>query len=189
MNGLALLSERQITAILLIACSLIFTVGGILFTGRVMWQWPTSATPGYLRWERGSVILAVLVTAFGLVLLEDLLQTAGPSIAGVVARLGMVAYLIGAVVIIVAETSYLDNRQWVYSQTVLYVLLALLSQAAFGLSLLQTGLVPRWAGWATLIWNLFWLVVLPIVARHDMYYPALHHAAPLVIGIALLTSG
>ena len=186
MNGLALLSDRQITAILLIACGLIFTVGGILFTGRVMWQWPASTTPGYLRWERGSVILAVLVTAFGLVLLEDLLRTAGDS---VVARLGIVTYLIGAVVIMVAETSYLDNRQWVYSQTVLYVLLALISQAAFGLSLLQTGLVPRWAGWATLIWNLFWLVVLPIAARRDMYYPALHHAASLIIGIALLTSG
>ncbi|MBX3056166.1 MAG: hypothetical protein KF770_06800 [Anaerolineae bacterium] len=185
MNGQVLLSERQITAILLIACGLIFTVGGILYTGRAIWQWPASATAVYLRWERGSVILAILVTAWGLVLLEDLLRAAGDP---VIARLGMVTYLIGAVVVIVAETAYLYNRQWVYSQTVLYVILALLAQAAFGLSLLQTRLVPGWAGWTALIWNLFWLIVLPIAARDDMYYPALHHVAPFVIGIALLTS-
>jgi len=190
MNGYTLLSERQITAILLIACAVIFMVGGILYTGRAIWKWPASETIGYLRWERGIVILAVLVTAFGLVLLENLLRVAPASrgIAGVIARLGMVTYLIGAVVVVVAETTYLHNRQWVYPQIVLYVVLALLAQAAFGLSLLQTGLVPGWAGWATLIWNLFWLVVLPIADRNNMYYPALHHAAPLVIGIALLTS-
>ena len=186
MNGQTLLSERQITAILLIACAAIFLVGGILYSGRAIWKWPVGETDGYLRWERGSVILAVLVTAFGLVLLADLLRAAGDP---VIARLGMVTYLIGAVVVVVAETAYLHNRQWVYAQIVLYVVLALLAQAAFGLSLLQTGLVPGWAGWATLIWNLFWLVVLPIATRSNMYYPALHHAAPLVIGIALLTSG
>jgi hypothetical protein len=185
MNGLAQLSERNITAILLIGCAAIFMVAGALFTGRVIWKWPVGETAGYLLWERSSVILAVLVTALGLALLENLLRAAGDP---VIARLGLVTYLIGAVVVVVAETTFLHNRQSVYPQVVLYVVLAFLAQAAFGVSLLQTGVAPGWAGWATLVWNLFWLVVLPIASRSDMYYPVLHHAAPLVIGIALLTS-
>lgn len=183
MGGQNFLSERQVAAILLISGGIIFAVGGILFTGRTIWKWPIGQTPEFLRWERGFVIAALLVNVLGLVLLENLLRAAGDSL---IARLAMVTYLIGAMVIVVAETSYLSNREWVYSQIVLYVVLALLAQAAFGVALLQTGLVARWAGWATIIWNLVWLVVLPIATPRDMYYPALHHAAPLLIGIALL---
>lgn len=82
--------------------------------------------------------------------------------------------------------SYLNNREWVYSQIVLYVVLAFLAQAAFGVALLRTGLVAGWAGWATIIWNLVWLIVLPIATPRDMYFPALQHTAPLIIGVALL---
>src|SRR5262245_52200476 len=120
MGSQSLLSERQIAAILLISGGVIFVVGGILFTGRAIWKWPAGETSGYLRWERGFVILAVLVTVFGLVLLEDLLRAAGDS---VIARLAMVTYLFGAVVVVVAETSYLGNREWVCPQLVLYVVL------------------------------------------------------------------
>jgi hypothetical protein len=74
----------------------------------------------------------------------------------------------------------------VYGSIVMYVLLAFLAQAAFGVSLLRTGLLPGWVGWATIVWNLAWLVVLPIVSPRDIYYPVLHHVAPLLIGIALL---
>ncbi len=178
-------SERHIAALLLIACAAIFCVGGILYTGRAIWKWPSAQTIGYLRWERGFIILAVVVTALGLVLLEDLLHGAGdPGIA----RLALVTYLIGAAVVLVAETSFLNSRDWNYSQVVLYIVLAFVSQAAFGVALLRTGLVPAWAGWATIIWNLAWLVILPIASPHDIYYPVLHHTAPLIIGIALLTS-
>jgi hypothetical protein len=73
------------------------------------------------------------------------------------------------------------------TQFVFYVVLALLAQAAFGVSLLRTGLVAGWASWTTIAWNLVWLVVLPLASPGGMYYPALHHFAPLLIGIALLT--
>ena len=53
MNGQTLLSERQITAILLIACAAVFMGGGILYTGRAIWKWPAGESAGYLRWERG----------------------------------------------------------------------------------------------------------------------------------------
>jgi hypothetical protein len=70
---------------------------------------------------------------------------------------------------------------------VLYVVLAFLAQAALGTSLLQTRLVAGWVGWATIIWNLGWLLVMFIVRPRDIYYPVLHHVAPLIIGIAFLT--
>lgn len=185
MNGQTLLSERQITAILLIACGLIFTVGGILFTGRAIWKWPIGQSAVYLLSERGFVLAALLINVLGFVLLEDLLRNAGDLI---IARLVMAIYLLSAALLIVAETTYLHNREWVYPQIVTYVVLALLAQAAFGLSLLQTGLVAGWAAWVTIIWNLLWLVILPIATPRNMYFPALHHAAPLAIGIALLTA-
>lgn len=189
--GLALLlaiaaqgvSTRTAAASLLILCFFVFTFGGVFFAGRAFLKWEIDATSSHLSWERGLVIAAVLTTVFGLALLEDMLRAAGEPL---LSRLGMVAYLLGAAVVVVAETAYLGKRDWIYPQIVLYVVLAFLAQAAFGASLLQTGLVAGWAGWATLLWNLGWLLVMLIVRPRDLYYPVLHHVAPLLIGIALL---
>ncbi len=193
-SGLALLgalatqgvSARTIAASLLALSFVVFAVGGVLYTGRAIWKWPVGETPAYLRWERGLVIAAVLATVLGLALLEDMLRTPGGT---VLARLGMTTYLFGAVIVVVAETAYIGKREWNYTQIVMYVVLAFLAQAAFGVALLRTGLVLGWVGWATIIWNLGWLVVLPIISRRDIYFPVLHHVAPLIIGIALLTQG
>ncbi|MBK9746374.1 MAG: hypothetical protein IPO91_06290 [Chloroflexi bacterium] len=174
---------RTVTASLLILCFVVFTVGGMLFTGRAFLKWQIAETSSHLTWERSLVIAAVLTTVFGLALLEDLLRAAGEPL---LSRLGMIAYLLGAVVVVVAETAHLSKRDWMYPQIVLYVVLAFLAQAAFGASLLQTGLVAGWAGWATILWNLGWLLVMLIVRPRDIYYPVLHHVAPLLIGIALL---
>jgi hypothetical protein len=122
----------------------------------------------------------------GFVLLENMLRNAGDT---VIARLAMVIYLISAAVLVVAETTFLYKGEWVYPQLVVHVVLAFLVQIAFGVSLLRTGLVAGWAGWAIIIWNLGWLVVLPIVTPRDIYFPVLHHVAPLIIGIALLVRG
>lgn len=177
------LSTRTAAASLLILCFVVFTVGGMLFTGRAFLKWQIEETSSHLSWERGFVIGGVLATVLGLALLEDMLRAAGEPM---LSRLGFVTYLLGAVVVIVAETAYLGKRDWNYSQIVLYVVLAFLAQAAFGASLLQTGLVASWAGWATIIWNLGWLLIMLIVRPADIYFPVLHHVAPLIIGIALL---
>ncbi len=178
--------ERQIAAGLLILGGLVFAVGGILYTGRAILKWPAAETQGYLVWERGFIIAAVLVNVLGLALLEHILRVAGDPL---IARLGLVTYLLAAVIVVVAETSYLSKQEWVYAQVVVYVVLALVAQAAFGVALLGTGIVPGWVGWATVVWNLGWLVVLPIATPGNIYFPALHHAAPLLIGIALLVRG
>jgi hypothetical protein len=189
--GLALLSAiatqgfstRTIAASLLVLCFVVFTFGGVLYTGRAILNWQIDETSSHLIWERGFIIGGVLATLLGLVLLEDMLRTAGEP---VLSRLGMVAYLSGAVVVIVAETAYLGKRDWIYPQIVLYVVLGFLAQAAFGASLLQAGLVAGWVGWFTIIWNLACLVLLLIFSPRDIYFPVLHHVAPLIIGIALL---
>jgi hypothetical protein len=176
-------SSRTIAASLLVLSFVVFGVGGTLFAGRAFLKWQIEETSSHLIWERGFVIAAILATVLGLALLEDMLRGAGDSF---LARMGMVAYLLGAVVVVVAETAYLGKRDWIYPQIVLYVILAFLAQAAFGVALLQTKLVAGWAGWTTVIWNVAWLLVMLVVRPTDIYFPVLHHVAPLIIGIALL---
>jgi hypothetical protein len=78
------------------------------------------------------------------------------------------------------------SLQNLYPLIVIYVALAFLAQAAIGGALLQARLLGEWIGWATIIWNLAWLVVLALITRRDICFPILHHVMPLVIGIALL---
>ena len=180
------LSTRTIAASLLVLCFVVFTFGGVLYAGRAFLNWQIDETSSHLIWERGFVIGGILATVLGLALLEDMLRAAGEP---VLSRLGMVTYLFGAVVVIVAETAYIGKRDWSYPQIVLYVVLGFLAHAAFGASLLQTGLVAGWVGWFTIIWNLACLVLLLIFSPRNIYFPVLHHVAPLIIGIALLVSG
>lgn len=177
------LSARTLAASLLILCFVVFTFGGVLYAGRAMWDWQIKEISTHVIWERGFVIGGVLATVLGLALLEELLHASGDSF---LARLGMLAYLLGAGVVLVAETAYVGRRDWIYPQIVLYVVLAFLAQAAFGAALLQTGLVAAWVGWVTIIWNLVWLIGLLIFSPRNVYFPVLHHVAPLIIGIALL---
>ena len=178
-------SERRFAAILLILCAIVFLVAGMLYTGRAIWKWPAAQTYSYLIWERGSVIAAALINLMGFVLLEGVLRGAGDTI---IARPALAAYLVATAVLVAAEGSFLNSHEWVQPQIILYVVLAFLAQAAFGLALLRTGTVPAWVGWATIAWNLAWLVILPIASPKDMYYPVLHHVAPLLIGIVLLAT-
>ncbi|MBI5034048.1 MAG: hypothetical protein HZB51_26295 [Chloroflexi bacterium] len=69
---------------------------------------------------------------------------------------------------------------------VVYVVLAFLSQAVIGGALLQAGWVAGWLGWLTIVWNIAWLIVLPLITPRDIYFPVLHYFLPLLIGIALV---
>jgi hypothetical protein len=126
---------------------------------------------------------AILVAALGLVLLERLLEAAGDKI---LAPSGMVIFLIGTVLVIVAETFSISRQEQIYALIAVFVVLIFLGQAAFGGSILRARLLPGWVGWVTVIWNLAWLVILPIARPQDMYYPWLFYLAPLIIGISLL---
>jgi hypothetical protein len=176
--------SQQVTAgWLLVFSGIVFLVGGFLYTGRAIFNWPVGQTHPYLIWERGFVMAAILTATLGLTLLERLLESAGD---GVLAPSGWVIFLIGAVVVIVAEAFFISQRTQAYAPVVVFVALAFLGQALFGAALLRTGLLPAWIGWATILWSIFWLVALPIARPQDMYYPWLHYVAPLLIGVSLL---
>jgi hypothetical protein len=183
MNIKDITSEQVVAGWLLILSGAIFLPGGLLYTGRSILKWSAAQSQSYLTWERGFVMAAILVAALGFVLLERLLEAAGD---GVLASSGTVIFLIGTGLVFVAETTTISRQEQVYALTAVFVVLIFIGQAAFGGSILRTGLLPAWAGWATIIWNLAWLVILPIARPQDMYYPWLFYVAPELIGILLL---
>ena len=126
---------------------------------------------------------AILVATLGLVLLERLLGAAGDQI---LAPIGLTIFLIGTVLVLAAETFSLGWQEMIYAPIVAFVVLAFIGQAIFGGAILRTGLLPVWVGWATILWNLAWLVILPIARPQDIYFPWLHYVAPVMIGIMLL---
>lgn len=73
----------------------------------------------------------------------------------------------------VAETIGLTGTRN-YPVVVAYAVLAFTGQAVIGGALAASGLVPRWVGWATVLWNLSWLVGLVLANPQDVYFPVLH---------------
>lgn len=180
-------STQRIAAGLLLAGIIPLAIGVALFLGRggVAGGAPRSSTR--FAWERGSIMAAVILTALGLLLLETLFRsTAGEPLG----RLGASAYFLGAAVLVTSESLTLSESGGShYPLIVIYVVVALLGQAAIGGALLLGGLLPAWIGWSVVAWNLGWLVILPLATPGDMYFPVVHHAAPLLIGVALVLRG
>ena len=161
-----------------------FFVGALMFFIRGGLRGGAPPSPAYFVWERSFIMAAVVLTAIGFVLLEGSLQNTD---GRVLARTGATAYLFAGVLLVAAEALSLNlGFEKLYALIVIYVVLAFLAQAAIGGSLLQSSLLPAWIGWVTILWNMAWLVVLPVTRPRDIYFPVLHHVMPLVIGIALL---
>jgi hypothetical protein len=172
-------TERRITGILLVLSVLLLIPGVALYVNRG--NRPISGTNALFQLERHFILASVIVSTLGLVMLETLLREAGERIF---ARLGMVGFLFGGVLIVVAEALLLGGRQIPHALGISYETLAFLSQAAYGVSLLQTRLLPRWVGLVSIAWNIGWLAVLTLVNYH--YIPLLHALMPFLIGILLL---
>jgi len=176
-------TERAI-GLFLVLGSIANVVGVVMFSLRD----GTSGTPppsfAYYVWERGFFMAAVVLTAVGFVLLEGHLHT---SAGHVLARTGATTYLFAGILGVAAEALDVSRTgQNLYPLIVVYVVLAFLGQAAIGGALRQSGLLAPWIGWVTIVWNLAWLVVLPVITPGDIYFPILHHLMPLLIGGALL---
>jgi hypothetical protein len=183
MDAKDVISEQVVAGWLLILSGMIFVPGGLLYTGRAILKWPAAQSRSYLYWERGLVMAAIIVATLGFMLLAQLLEDAGDRI---LSSSGMTIFLLGTVLALTAETFSLNQQKYSYAPIVAFVILSFLGQAIFGASILRTGFLPGWAGWATVIWNLAWLIILPIARPQDIYYPWLHYVAPLLIGIMLL---
>lgn len=145
------------------------------------------STAWYFTLERAFIVAAVLLTALGFVLLEGAFQGRN---GHVLARIGAAAYFFAGTLIATAELLALDVGYGdVHALGTTYVPVAFLAQASIGGALLRSKMVAAWIGWATLVWSIAWLIVLPVVSPGDIYFPVLHHLPPLVMGIALLRKG
>lgn len=183
MNIKDLLSEQFVAGWMLILSGIVFLPGGVLYTGRAILKWRVSQSQAYLVWERGLVMASFMVAALGFVLLDRLLEAAGDRI---LAPVGLAIFLIGTTLVLAAETFSLSRQETNYAPIVAFVLLAFIGQAVFGASILRTGLLTEWVGWVAIIWNLTWLIIMPIARPRDIYYPWLHFIAPLIVGIGLI---
>jgi hypothetical protein len=177
----------------LVLGNLVLLPGLLLFWFRGGQRGGAPPSPAYYVWERGLILTAIVLTAIGFMMLEGHLQA---SDGRVLARAGAFAYLFAGVLGVAAEAISLSLAYQsdhpaelkVYAVIVTYVVLAFLAQATIGGALLQSGALAGWIGWVAILWNLAWLVALPIASPRDMYFPVLHHVVPLLIGIALLWS-
>jgi hypothetical protein len=184
MNDQGIWRIERAAGLFLVLSSIANIAGVVMFTIRdgTSGSPPPSAT--YYMWERGLFMAAIVLAAIGLVLLEGHLDnTAGR----VLARTGASAYLFAGILGVAAEALDLGGiGQSLHPLIVVYVVLAFLAQAAIGGALRQSGLLAPWIGSVTILWNLAWLVVLPVITPGDIYFPILHHLMPLLIGGALL---
>jgi len=160
-----------------IAGSLLLLGFGLLLVTALLYQ-PSLDDPAMGLWKRDALAGGLIVTMLGLATLELALSGAGQQVLG---RLGAVAYLLGAVPWLVAEsmgtyTSDVERN---------YVVLACLSVAAIGWATLRARLLPVVAGWTTIAWAVTWAVL--YLGRVGVFQAPLGpNLAILVIALFLL---
>ncbi|MCC6188218.1 MAG: hypothetical protein IT318_04260 [Anaerolineales bacterium] len=180
-------SIEGVTGLVLVLSSVVCFPGLMMFVFRGGQRGGQPPTPTYYVWERSFIMAAVTLAVLGFVLLDGQLETTGGRL---LARLGTTAYFFGGVLLVAAEALSLTfGYDKLYGVIVIYVVMAFLAQAAIGGALLQAGWLAAWIGWATILWNIAWLVALSLLSPRDIYFPVLHGVMPLLIGIALLWKG
>jgi hypothetical protein len=182
------LYTQRVAGTLLALSFVVCMVGVVMFSARDGTAGQPAPSFAYFAVERGLFVGAVVIAALGLAALAALVGEVHGDVL-VPARLAAATYAIATVVLLIGEASGLRSEHPPYVLIVAYVLLAFLAQAAFGALLARTGFLPAWIGWAAIVWNVGWLVVLPIITPGDIYFPVLHHPIPLLVGIALLRRG
>jgi hypothetical protein len=190
MNTPTILTERYLTSALLLLGYLFGFGGCLMYANRIFLG--GRFFPGNIPWERGLIGAASVAIWFGFVLLAAALQAAGEHLFS---WIGLGTLALGTVLVVVIEWRTILAAQtsgaqvtpgWVGLLIWVFVALTFVGQAAFGVALLQTTLLPPWAGWLVMLWNLTWLAVVIVFSANNPYYPALFYVGPLVLGILLL---
>jgi hypothetical protein len=183
--GQTWLTPRLATGVLLLAGELLVGAGIFMYGFRVFLHAPFGGRPGYYQWERGLIIGGYLTLALGLAALSGLLRLAGDAM---LSDLGLIAYGMGAVFVTLCEVAWLTAaglpERLIGALLRIYVALSFVGQAALGAALLETGLLPAWVGWTTVIWNLSWMAL--VLRARDPYYPFMHLELPLLAGLGFL---
>lgn len=146
-------------------------------------------------------IVGTLLTLFGWVLLERLMDRAGdPGLA----RVGLFALTIGATLWVIAMAFRLSAEVWaaqaaasanavpeIYTPLsawssalfVVYTVLTFAGLILFGGSMLATQLLPPWLGWLSIVYGFAGFVLLGVTRDSP---PFLHYLPTLVIGVTLM---
>ncbi|HEY1391429.1 MAG TPA: hypothetical protein VGF38_23015, partial [Ktedonobacterales bacterium] len=153
------------------------------------------------RWANIFMGVAVVILLAGLTLLTAVLEAK----EWVFSRMGLAGFLLAAVLWLIfsafrgvvtvrvaqdmaavgtsttgaAPAYYAPLAQWMFALFFIYAVLGFLALAAYGVSLLQGGLLPAWAGWATLLFSIAMLIVLFIQGDN---LPIFHYLPGLLIG-------
>jgi hypothetical protein len=159
------------------------------------------------RWANVFMGMAAVVLLAGLSTLTTILERADER---VFSRLGLVGWLLTtglwlifsafrAVITVRAAqemnatgtmgavpTYYEPLTQWGFALFYVSAVIGFLALAAYGGSLLQVGLLPAWAGWATLIFSIALLIQLLFMGDT---LPGFHYLPPLLIGVLLIFRG
>lgn len=177
-------NNRRAGGLFLVLGFVVNLIGVLMFnfSSGILGSIPRTTT--FIMWERSLFALSVVLTIIGFVFLKRYLEASKGS---VFAKIGAGIYLFAGVLIVVAEILSITLRyRQTYGVVTAYVILAFMAQACIGIALLQSGMVASWIGWGAILWNVAWLLVLPLISPRDIYFPILHHLIPLMIGIALL---
>jgi hypothetical protein len=170
---------------LLLLIAFVLNLGGVvMYAAGTEYGW-VAETPTYHAWERALFMSSYVAAALGTAVLEPALAEAGAAILG---RLAAVAFPMAASVALVMEAVTI-NAPEPYALMVVAVLLLFGAELLLGAAVLVSRLVPAWVGWAAVVWNLAWPVILPIVSPGEPSYPILHAIPLLMISIPLIRAG
>ena len=216
MGALNFLNAYRLTGVLLIVSGILFGIGASLpvfgekgnfniFTLPVREQLQAIANnPSAWRWGNIFTGTAFVVLLAGLSLLTTILEGAKEQ---VFSRLGLVGLLLAAGLWVifsafrgvvggwaaqefaatgVVPTFYEPLAKFAFALFFIYAAIGFLALSSYGGSLLQTALLPAWAGWATLVFSIAMLILLLIMGDN---LPLFHYVPPLLIGILLLGHG
>jgi hypothetical protein len=208
-----LFDEHRLTGVLLIVAGVLFAIGGTLpvvgekgnmgiFTLPVREHLQAVAKNALVwRWANLFMGTAAVMLLAGLSMLTTILEGANER---VFSRLGLVGFLLAAGLWVIFSAFRAVVTVWAAQQmtatgavptsceplakfgfALFYVsaVVGFLALAAYGGSLLQVGLLPAWAGWATLLFSIAMLILLLIMGDT---LPAFHYVPALLIGILLL---
>jgi hypothetical protein len=205
-------TERRFTGIALILGCVLFLVGASLpvtdSEGTFIYQLPPQQWLGVVFthptlwwWTNVLLIGAVLVVLLGFTRLTTLFRRAGDR---AFSELGLMALVFGAVLWVIhlafrlsidfwaaQETArtgvmpdvYVPLNEWIGALFILYTILTFLAAIAYAGALVSTRLLPRWVGWATIVYSLAGLGLLAVTGDVP---PAVHYLLPIVMGILLL---
>ncbi len=213
MGASTLLNEYRLTGVLLIVAGVSFAIGGTLpvvgekgnmgiFTLPVR-EYLLAVANNALVWRWANIFMgaAAVILLAGLSMLTTILEGAHER---VFSRVGLVGFLLAAVLWVIfsafravvtvwaaqqmtatsaVPTSYEPLATFGFALFYVSAVVGFLALAAYGGSLLQTGLLPAWAGWATLLFSIAMLILLLIMGDT---LPAFHYVPALLIGILLL---